>query len=72
MNEMEQDNVEVVQDVCGFCWKIEQFHCEIKQLAGLENYQCRKEKTVYQVKHELSSDYLRQQPKSPTVQMRLA
>ena len=25
-NEMAQDNVEVVQDVCGFRWKVEQFH----------------------------------------------
>ena len=30
------------------------------------------QRTVYQVKHDLLSDYLRQQLKSPTVQMRLA
>jgi len=96
-NEMEQDNVEVVRDVCGFRWKIEQFHRETKQLTGLENCQCRKERivrnhigcailvwvrlkevafdtqrTVYQVKHDLLSDYLRQQLKSPTVQMKFA
>ncbi len=29
-NEMAQDNVKVVQDVCGLRWKIEQFHCETK------------------------------------------
>lgn len=96
-NEMEQDNVEVVQDVCGFRWKVEQFHRETKQLTGLEGNQCRKarivrnhigcailvwirlkqvavetQRTVYQVKHGLLSDYLRQQLKSPSVQMRLA
>jgi hypothetical protein len=96
-NEMEQDNVEVVQDVCGVRWKVEQFHRETKQLTGLEGNQCRKarivrnhigcailvwirlkqvavetQKTGYQVKHGLLSDYLRQQLKSPSVQMRLA
>jgi hypothetical protein len=96
-NEMEQDTVEVVQDVCGFRWKVEQFHRETKQLTGLEGNQCRKarivrnhigcailvwirlkqvavetQRTVYQVKHGLLSDYLRQQLKSPSVQMRLA
>jgi IS4 transposase len=96
-NEMEQDNVEVVQDVCGFRWKIEQFHRETKQLTGIEDCQCRKERivrnhngcamlvwirtqrvtfetqrTVCQVKHDLLSDYLRQQLKSPSVQMRFA
>jgi hypothetical protein len=96
-NEMEQDNVEVVQDVCGFRWKVEQFHRETKQLTGLEGNQCRKARivrnhigcailvwvrlkqvavetyrTVYQVKHALLSDYLRQQLRSPSVQMCLA
>jgi hypothetical protein len=96
-NEMEQDNVEVVQDVCGLRWKVEQFHRETKQLTGLEGNQCRKarivrnhigcailvwvrlkqvavetHRTVYQVKHGLLSDYLRQQLKSPSVQMCLA
>jgi hypothetical protein len=96
-NEMEQDNVEVVQTVCGFRWKVEQFHRETKQLTGLEGNQCRKarivrnhigcailvwvrlkqvavetQRTVYQVKHDLLSDYLRQQLKAPSVQMCLA
>jgi len=96
-NEMEQDNVEVVQDVCGFRWKVEQFHRETKQVTGMEGNQCRKarivrnhigcailvwvrlkqvaletHRTVYQVKHDLLSDYLRQQLKSPSVQMCLA
>jgi hypothetical protein len=96
-NEMEQDNVKVVQDVCGFRWKVEQFHRETKQLTGIEGNQCRKarivrnhigcailvwvrlkqvavetHRTVYQVKHGLLSDYLRQQLKSPSVLMCLA
>jgi hypothetical protein len=96
-NEMAQDNEEVVQDVCGFRWKVEQFHRETKQLTGLEGSQCRKarivrnhigcailvwvrlkqvavdtQRTIYHVKHDLLDDYLRQQIKSPTIQMRLA
>ena len=89
--------MEVVQDMCGFRWKVEQFHRETKQLTGMEGNQCRKarivrnhigcailvwirlkqvavetHRTVYQVKHGLLSDYLRQQLKSPSVQMCLA
>ena len=96
-NEMAQDNVAVVQDVCGFRWKVEQFHRETKQLTGVEGNQCRKarivrnhigcailvwvrlkqvavetQRTIYHVKHDLLDDYLRQQIKSPSVQMRLA
>ena len=96
-NEMAQDNVEVVQDVCGFRWKVEQFHRETKQLTGVEGCQCRKarmvrnhigcailvwvrlkqfahetQQTIYQVKHGLLDDYLRQQLKSPAILMRLA
>jgi hypothetical protein len=96
-NEMAQDNVEVVHDVCGFRWKVEQFHRETKQLTGIEGNQCRKarsvrnhigcailvwvrlkqvavetQRTIYRVKHDLLDDYLRQQLKSPGVQMRLA
>ena len=96
-NEMTQDNLEVVQDVCGFRWKVEQFHRETKQLTGIEGCQCRTarivrnhigcailvwvrlnqvahmlQRTIYQVKNELLSDYLRQQLKSPTIQMTLA
>jgi len=94
---MTQDNVKVVQDVCGFRWKVEQFHRETKQLTGIEGCQCRKarivrnhigcailvwvrlkqvahmsQRTIYQVKNELLSDYLRQQLKSPAIQMTLA
>lgn len=96
-NEMAQDNVGVVQNVCGFRWKVEQFHRETKQLTGIEGNQCRKarsvrnhigcailvwvrlkqvavetQRTIYRVKHDLLDDYLCQQLKSPTVQMRLA
>jgi len=96
-NEMAQDNVAVVQDVCGFRWKVEQFHRETKQLTGIEGNQCRKarivrnhigcailvwlrlkqvavetQRTLYQVKHDLLDDYLRQQLIAPSVQMRLA
>jgi len=96
-NDMAQDNVEVVRDVCGFRWKIEQFHRETKQVTGLEKCQCRQarivrnhigcailvwirlkqvayetQQTIYQVKHGLLDDYLRQQLKSPTIQMHLA
>jgi len=45
-NEMAQDNVEVVHDLCGFRWKVEQFHRETKQLTGIEGNQCRKARFV--------------------------
>ncbi len=96
-NDMAQNDTQAVKKVCGFRWKIEQFHRETKQLTGLEDCQCRKarivrnhigcailvwvrlkqvaqetHRTIYQVKHDLLSDYLRQQLKSPTVKMILA
>ena len=45
-NEIAQNNVEVVQNVCGFRWKVEQFHRETKQLTGIEGNQCRKARIV--------------------------
>jgi len=45
-NEIAQDNVEVVQAVCGFRWTVEQFHRETKQLTGIEGNQCRKARLV--------------------------
>jgi hypothetical protein len=45
-NEIAQDNVEVVRDVCGFRWNVEQFHRETKQLTGIEGCQCRKARIV--------------------------
>jgi hypothetical protein len=96
-NDFAQDNTQAVQAACGLRWKIEQFHCETKQLTGLEGCQCRKariirnhigcailvwvrlkqvaqetQRTIYQVKHGLLSDYLRQQLQSPAIQMILA
>ncbi|GAB4581715.1 MAG: transposase [Anaerolineales bacterium] len=96
-NNMAQDNTQAVQEVCGFRWKVAQFHRETKQLTGLEGCQCRKARivrnhiacailvwvrlkqvanqtgqTVYRLKHGLLSDYLRQQLKSPAIQMAFA
>ena len=96
-NDWTQDDTAATQQVCGWRWKIEQFHRETKQLTGLESCQCRKarivrnhigsailvwvrlkqvaadtQRTIYQVKHALLSDYLRQQLKAPTVKMVLA
>ena len=96
-NDMAQDNTQAVQEVCGFRWKVEQFHRETKQLTGLEGCQCRRarivrnhiacailvwvrlkqvanetKQTVYRLKHGLLSDYLRQQHKSPAIQMTFA
>lgn len=96
-NDIAQNHVKVVPEVCGFRWKVEQFHRDTKQLTGIEGNQCRQARivrnhigcsilvwvrrkqvaaetgrTLYQVKHDLLSDYLRQQLKSPTVQMCLA
>lgn len=45
-NDMAQDNTQAAQEVCGFRWKVEQFHRKIKQLTGLEGCQCRKARIV--------------------------
>ena len=96
-NDGAQDDTSATRQVCGWRWKIEQFHRETKQLTGLEGCQCRKarivrnhigcailvwvrlkqvahetRRTIYHVKHDLLSDYLRQQLRSPTVTMVLA
>ena len=96
-NDMAQASTPAVQDVCGWRWKIEQFHRETKQVTGIEGCQCRKARivrnhigcailvwvrlkqvaheahtTIYQVKHDVLSDYLRHQLKSPTIKMTLA
>ena len=96
-NDKAQDNTQAVQEVCGFRWKVEQFHRETKQLTGLEGCQCRKARivrnhiacailvwvrlkqvanetrqSVYHLKHDLLSDYLCQQLKSPAIQMTFA
>lgn len=41
-NDLSQDSTSGTQEVCGWRWKIEQFHRETKQLTGLECCQCRK------------------------------
>jgi hypothetical protein len=41
-NDLSQDSTSGTQEVCGWRWKIEQFHREAKQLTGLEQCQCRK------------------------------
>jgi hypothetical protein len=96
-NDIAQDNTQAVQEVCGFRWKVGQFHRETKQLTGLEGCQCRKarivrnhiacailvwvrlkqvanetKQTVYRLKQGLLSDYLRQQLRSPAIQMTFA
>ncbi len=96
-NDWTQNETSGAQEVCGWRWRIEQFHRETKQVTGLEGCQCRTARivrnhigcailvwvhlkqvaqetgrTIYQVKHELLSDYLRQQLKSPAVKMALA
>lgn len=41
-NDLAQDSAQATQKACGFRWKIEQLHREVKQLTGLERCQCRK------------------------------
>src|SRR6266496_5698660 len=45
-NDMAQASTPAVQEVCGWRWKIEQFHREAKQVTGLEGCQCRKARIV--------------------------
>jgi hypothetical protein len=45
-NDMAQASTAAVQEVCGWRWKIEQFHRETKQVTGLEGCQCRKARIV--------------------------
>ena len=40
-NDLTQNSVDAVQEVCAIRWRIEQFHRESKQLTGLEGCQCR-------------------------------
>jgi len=35
-NDLSEDSTDVVQQVCGIRWKIEEFHRELKQLTGVE------------------------------------
>lgn len=40
-NELAQSSAQATRAVCGFRWKIEQFHREAKQVTGIEKCQCR-------------------------------
>ena len=85
-------DAQVVQKENKVRWLIERLHRELKQLTGIEQCQCRKEraqrnhiaccyhawfslkvvakklgKTVYQVKHNLFSDYLRNELRNPRI-----
>lgn len=96
-NDLSQNSAQATQDVCGFRWKIEQLHREVKQVTGIERCQCRKARiqrnhiacaflvwirltqvasqttrSIYKVKSDLLSDYMRQQLRSPDVLMTFA
>lgn len=91
-NDLTQSDTEDAQEVSSRRWKIEQFHREAKQITGIENCQCRlnrsqrnhiasallvwlvfkelankAQQTVYQLKHGLLSDYLKQQLRNPAI-----
>ncbi|MCX6046537.1 MAG: hypothetical protein NT075_15645 [Chloroflexi bacterium] len=40
-NDLTQNDTQATHQVCRLRWKIEQFHCETKQLTSLEGCQCR-------------------------------
>lgn len=96
-NDPAQHDAQATQDVCGFRWKVEQFHRESKQVTGLQACQCRRarivrnhiacallvwarlkqvaqetQRSIYQVKHDLLSNYMRDQLRSPAVRMAFA
>ena len=43
-NDMAQDAAQAAKEKGGLSWKIEQFHREAKQVTGVENCQCRKQR----------------------------
>ena len=43
-NDMAQDSAQAAREKRGLSWKIEQFHREAKQVTGVENCQCRKQR----------------------------
>jgi hypothetical protein len=43
-NDTSQNCLDDTQEVCAMRWHIEQFHREIKQLTGIENCECRKQR----------------------------
>ena len=40
-NDLNQSQASIAETVCAWCWKIEHFHREAKQLTGLVKCQCR-------------------------------
>ncbi|GAB4578140.1 MAG: hypothetical protein Fur0022_08730 [Anaerolineales bacterium] len=42
INEIAQNNVEAVRDVCGFRWKVEQFHLSMVQIYCIESLRVEK------------------------------
>jgi len=91
-NDMTQSDTSEAQKASSQRWKIEQFHREAKQITGIEDCQCRLNRsqrnhiasallvwvvfkelanktaqTVYQLKHGLLSDYLKQQLRNPAI-----
>lgn len=43
-NDLSQNSAEAVRDVYGFRWCVEELHREVKQLTGIQNCQCRKQR----------------------------
>ena len=43
-NDIAQDSAQAAKEKRGLSWKIEQFHREAKQVTGVENCQCRKQR----------------------------
>ena len=43
-NDMAQDAAQAAKEKRGLSWKVEQFHREVKQVTGVENCQCRKQR----------------------------
>ncbi len=44
-NQLDQNSSDDTQEVCAIRWKIEQFHREAKQVTGIEECQCHKDRT---------------------------
>ena len=96
-NEVTQNDSIATERICGYRWKIEQFHREVKQVTGLEKCECRLQRiqrthiaccmlvwerlkqvathtkqTIYQVKHRLLDDYMRDVLQNPPIKMQFA
>jgi hypothetical protein len=40
-NDFSQESTDGTQEMCAVCWKIEQYHQEVKQALGIEKCECR-------------------------------